>query len=210
LVSWTPTEAQGPGPYPVTVRVTDNGTPSLGTNQSFQITVNEVNVTPTLVAPLDININEQVAWTYQLSASDPDQPANTLTCSLVSGPTGLTVSPAGLLSWTPTEAQGPGPYPVTVRVADNGTPPLSATTSFNITVFAPIRVDVTSVSAGSVTLTWGAIDGHRYRVQFKDHLGAAAWTDLPGDPTGAGGIASKTDDTLGVAAERFYRIRALP
>ncbi|MEK7677597.1 MAG: putative Ig domain-containing protein, partial [Verrucomicrobiota bacterium] len=134
LVNWTPTEAQGPGTYSVTVQVTDNGTPGLSATQSFQIVVNEVNVAPVLVDPPDTNINEGVAWTYQLSASDADQPANTLTFALVSGPTGLGVSPAGLVNWTPSEAQGPGTYSVTVQVTDNGTPGLSATQSFQIVV----------------------------------------------------------------------------
>jgi hypothetical protein len=306
LVNWTPTEAQGPGPFPVTVRVTDNGIPSLNASQSFTITVAEVNVAPTLLDPPDTNINEMVAWTYQLSAADPDLPANTLTYSLVSGPTGLSVSGAGLMNWTPTEAQGPGPFPVTVRVTDDGTPGLSATqsfqitvnevnvaptlasmtdrtihagttvtvqasagdtdipantlsfslvnspggadidpstgvfswtsattdagtvktvtvqvsdngtpmgratTSFNITVVAPVRVDSVSVSANGVVLTWGAITGRNYRVQYKASLDPAIWTDLPGDVTATGSTASKEDTILGTASERFYRIWALP
>ena len=38
--TWTPTETQGPGVYPVTVRVTDPG--GLGDTKTFEITVNEV------------------------------------------------------------------------------------------------------------------------------------------------------------------------
>ncbi|MEK7677647.1 MAG: putative Ig domain-containing protein, partial [Verrucomicrobiota bacterium] len=144
-ITWTPSEAQGPSTNTFTLVVTDNGTPSLSATQSFQIVVNEVNVAPTLVDPPDTNINEGVAWTYQLSASDADRPANTLTFALVSGPTGLGVSPAGLVNWTPSEAQGPGTYPVTVQVTDNGTPSLSANQSFQIVVnevnVAPTLVD---------------------------------------------------------------------
>ena len=41
---------------------------------------------------------------------------------------------AGAFSWTPTEAQGPGTFPVTIRVTDNGTPALSGTAAITITV----------------------------------------------------------------------------
>ncbi len=42
LISWTPDEAQGPGTYPVTARITDNnfGTPGVF-NRTFNVTVNE-------------------------------------------------------------------------------------------------------------------------------------------------------------------------
>ncbi len=134
LISWTPTEAQGPGSYTVTVRVYDNGTPSLSDTNSFNITVNEVNSAPVITLPPNQTINELVPWSATATAIDTDLPPNILTFELVSGPSGLTVGSGGLISWTPTEAQGPGNYTVTVRVYDNGTPSLSDTNSFNITV----------------------------------------------------------------------------
>lgn len=42
----TPDESQGPGTYPVTLRVTDNGEPPLTAERTFQVTVNEVNAAP--------------------------------------------------------------------------------------------------------------------------------------------------------------------
>src|SRR5678815_4516852 len=133
-IAWTPTEGQGPGAYPVQVKVTDNGTPALSVTNSFTLTVNEVNLTPLLTVPDDATINELVAFSDNATATDADLPANSLTFALVSGPTGLTVSPAGAIAWTPTEAQGPGAYPVQIKVTDSGTPALSATNSFTLTV----------------------------------------------------------------------------
>src|SRR6185369_10369550 len=49
--SWTPSEAQGPGTYSVTFRVTDNGSPIMFASRTITITVNEVNVSPTLNNP---------------------------------------------------------------------------------------------------------------------------------------------------------------
>jgi hypothetical protein len=42
---------------------------------------------------------------------------------------------SGLFSWTPTEVQGPGTYPIGVIVRDDGTPSLSATNTFTVTVY---------------------------------------------------------------------------
>src|SRR5262249_11443733 len=44
--SWTPTEAQGPGSFTFTVRVTDDGSPSLSDEETITVTVNEVNQNP--------------------------------------------------------------------------------------------------------------------------------------------------------------------
>ena len=166
LFTWTPTEAQGPGVYSnVVVNVTDSGSPPMTTSETLTITVDEVNVAPTLTKPADVAIDELVAWTLQLSATDTDLPAQTLTFSLVSGPAGLTVSSAGLVSWTPTEAQGPSTNTVTVKVADNGTPSQTATQAFTVSVrevnVAPTLAAIAdqSVTAGSfLTVTANASD----------------------------------------------------
>ncbi len=133
-ISWTPGEAQGPGNYTVTVRVYDGGQPSLSDTNSFNLTVNEVNSAPILTLPANQTINELAPWTGNATAVDTDSPPNTLTFELVTGPSGLTVGSNGLISWTPTEAQGPSTNTVTIRVYDDGTPRLSMTNSFTITV----------------------------------------------------------------------------
>src|SRR6185295_11487689 len=48
LFTWAPNETFGPGVYPVTVRATDNGSPTLYTTRTFLVTVNELNVAPVL------------------------------------------------------------------------------------------------------------------------------------------------------------------
>src|SRR6185369_4708688 len=124
-IAWTPTEAQGPSTNTVTVRVADNGTPSRSTTNSFQVIVTEVNTAPLLTLPATQTIPEQITLNVNATATDSDEPNNSLTFALVSGPTGLTVSAAGAIAWTPTEAQGPSTNTVTVRVADNGAPSMS-------------------------------------------------------------------------------------
>lgn len=139
LVSWIPSEAQGPMLTNITVLVTDNGTPNLTVARTFAITVNEINVAPVLSLPPDQPINEEVVFSAQATATDSDIPANSWTFELVSGPPGLNLSPEGALAWTPDEAQGPGVYPVTVRVTDTNPnavneQSLSTTNTFTLTV----------------------------------------------------------------------------
>ncbi len=134
--TWTPTEAQGPGSFPVTVRVTDNGSPNMDDFEAITITVNEVNVAPVVTSPGNKTVDELAALTFTATATDADLPANTIAWSLDAGaPAGATIGAGtGAFSWTPTEAQGPGTFPVTIRATDNGTPALSGTAAITITV----------------------------------------------------------------------------
>ena len=133
--SWTPSEAQGPAEFEITVRVTDNGTPSLTATQTLAVSVSESNGEPALGGITDQVLNEGETMNVVLSASDNDIPANAVTFSLDSGPTGMTVDGAsGLVSWPTGEGDGPGTYSVSVRVSDNGAPVLSVLRSFTVNV----------------------------------------------------------------------------
>lgn len=102
-------------------------------NTNFSVST--TNTLPTIPVISPQTINEESAWTFSAAGSDVDD-AQTLSYSLTSFPPGMTInSSTGLISWTPTEAQGPGTYPVTVRVSDNnvGTPG-TFDRSFNVTV----------------------------------------------------------------------------
>jgi uncharacterized repeat protein (TIGR01451 family) len=153
LFSWTPTEAQGPGSYGFTIRVSDPDTEF--DERSFTLTVTEVNRAPS-IGPIG---NKQVGEMSQLSftapASDPDLPANGLTFSMVGTPAGASIDAAtGAFSWTPTEAQGPGSYPITIRVSDDGSPNLSAEEQITITVLEVNRPPVLA-PIGNKALIWG-------------------------------------------------------
>src|SRR5262249_22159262 len=130
VLTWTPSNTQGGAIYPLTVRVTDNGVPPRSDTKSFTVTVNEANTPPVLAALANQTINEAITLTVAVTATDSDPPPNTLTFSLISPPAGATINPvSGVISWQPTEAQGPGTYTIRVRVTDNGTPNLSDTKS---------------------------------------------------------------------------------
>ena len=134
LLTWTPTEAQGPGIYPVVVRAVDNAAPPREQTVTFQVNVSEVNLPPGLAVIRDATIDEEMPFTLQLQGTDADLPPNLLTFSLLSGPPGMHVSAGGLVSWIPEEDQGPGVYKVTVGLTDDGVPPRSTNRTFTLTV----------------------------------------------------------------------------
>ena len=121
--TWSPTVAQMFGVYPITICVTDNGSPPLQDCELFAVTVGQCfNSPPVLGAIGDKTIAEGNALTFIATATDADVPAQTLSFSLSLGSppaTGASISAAGAFSWTPTEAQGPNVYPITVIVTDD-------------------------------------------------------------------------------------------
>ncbi len=73
----------------------------------------------------------------------------------------------------------------------------------------PPRIQSISLSHGSVTISWSAVAGETYRVQYKADLNQSLWNDLPGDITALTNVATKVDDP-GPVAQRFYRVRLWP
>ncbi len=136
---WAVPTTLTPGDYPVTVRVTDNGSPPLSATQTFTIHVfaivpPPVNQPPLLAAIADQTVVQGGTVTIAARATDPD-PGQTLTFSLSTAPPGALINTStGAFSWTIPATQAPGDYPVTVRVTDNGSPPLSAAQTFIIHV----------------------------------------------------------------------------
>ncbi|MDB6024368.1 MAG: hypothetical protein JWM68_591 [Verrucomicrobiales bacterium] len=148
--TWTPTEAQGPGSYPITVRVTDNGSPSSNDFETITVTVNEANVAPVLAAISNQTIDEGQTLNVTASATDADLPANTITYSLDAGaPAGMTINTSsGAITWATSETTGPIVNSVTVTATDSGG--LSDSKTFSVTVnevnIAPVLTVNTTVS----------------------------------------------------------------
>ena len=116
IFTWTPTEAQGPGDYTIRVIVSDG---NLTDYEDVTVTVNEVNVAPVLNPIGAKSIDELSTLSFTATATDSDLPSQTLTFSLGSGaPSGASITSAGVFTWTPTEAQGPGSFVVRIIVSD--------------------------------------------------------------------------------------------
>ncbi len=82
VFTWTPSEAQGPGAYPITVVVTDDGDPAAVRFQHFPVTVNEVNTAPTMPPITNRTVVAGTPITFTVTGSDADLPAQTLTSTL--------------------------------------------------------------------------------------------------------------------------------
>jgi hypothetical protein len=150
VMSWTPTEAQGPGSYPVNVRVTDSF--GLWTEQRFTVTVTEVNTPPVLTGTSDQYFVYGQALNLQLAASDSDLPQNLLSYKLVSAPTNAVLSPTGLLSWSPTRSQSPSTNIFSVSLSDGLA---TVTNRFSVEVLDLI----TTLDGKETTNSLGALPG---------------------------------------------------
>ncbi|MBX9580312.1 MAG: putative Ig domain-containing protein [Gemmataceae bacterium] len=103
----------GPGTYPVTLKATNGG--GLFDAQTFTL---DARTAPADRSPVVVSTPRTVTaagqqYLYPVTALDPD--GNPVTLSLVSPPAGMTLSEAGVVSWTPTQV---GDYTVKVKVTD--------------------------------------------------------------------------------------------
>ena len=113
------------------------------------------NTAPTLASVPDQTINAGMTLVITNTASDPDVPAQVLTFSLVASPPGPTlISSNGVFTWRPPVNQANTTNLVTLAVTDSGSPPLSDTNSFLVTV-NPLNPPVfSSISGGDGQFTF--------------------------------------------------------
>ena len=83
--TWTPDETMGNQSFDIVVQVTDSGTPALSAQGSFRITVSEVNQAPVLATVDDVTVNEGEQVALDFTATDADEPAQTLTYEIDAG-----------------------------------------------------------------------------------------------------------------------------
>ncbi len=102
---------------------------------------------PVFTSPTNGEVFTNVAtypFTVQCQATDVDNPPLPLTFALVSAPTNMTITPSGVINWTPTEEQGPttnGPATNSILVSvSNGD--YSVTNGFTIIVLATNQAPV--------------------------------------------------------------------
>ena len=211
IITWTPTEAQGPGTNIFTTVVSGG---SLSATNSFLVTVNEVNTAPVLPNQINRTIDVLTTLIVTNTATDSDIPANTLTYALVTAPTSASIDTNGVITWTPVPAQGSTTNLFTTRVTDNGTPNLSATNSYLVFVnpapiIPPPVIESVRLSNGVATVTWCCASNCNYRLQYIEDLSATNWVNVAPDVRAAGPTATATD-TIGFSPRRFYRVLLVP
>ncbi|MDH7501585.1 MAG: putative Ig domain-containing protein [Verrucomicrobiota bacterium] len=206
---WRPSEAQGPGTYAITVRVSDDGSPVLSSTATFNTTVLEVNEKPVLspVGTQYVEVGETL--TVHLAANDNDLPPNSLSYSFaMAEPSGATLDAlTGVLTWTPTSAFASTTNRFTVRVTDDGVPELSDTISFNAVVGPNRSIRITALGSqnGQFVLQVACEPGRTLFVEASADL--VHWSLLT---TIAGTGAPVEIEDLIVPGQqcRFYRVVA--
>jgi hypothetical protein len=132
------------GVFNVTVRVRD--TANTGSDQTFKLTVVNVEEPPVLNAIANESTNEDALYNRTALATDPD-PGATITYSLTTPPAGMTIgATSGVIAWTPANADV-GAHTITVVATDN----TSRTSTINYTLTVINTEDAPVISSTPVT-----------------------------------------------------------
>jgi len=167
------------------------------------------NTAPVLAAITNqtVNVGQIVAFTA--SATDTNQPPQTLTFTLLAGAANATLDTnSGAFSFRPLVTQANSTNNFTLKVSDNGTPSLSATQSFAVLVnplAAPAVSDV-SFAGGQFGFSISGQSGPDYAVESSTnltHWGTALVTNSPALPF-------VWRDTNSAGPRRFYRVKLGP
>ncbi|MCP5527995.1 MAG: cadherin-like domain-containing protein [Verrucomicrobiales bacterium] len=221
LLTWTPSEAQGPGDHAVRLSATDNREPALTQELGFNVVVREVNAAPEFAPVNDLVVNSTAPVEVPLHATDTDLPAQEIRFQLgppsPETPAGATVDPvSGRFTWTPPPGTPDATYPFTVLVRDDQTPPGEDTATFRITLerTPPQVVAVTPQGHQVIPLSF-------FEVVFSEAVTADALADGdaillgPGGPIPLGEVEQPAPDTLRFSfatqsATGAYRFRLEP
>jgi hypothetical protein len=184
VITWTPAQTQSPSTNTVTVSVINNGTPALSATNSFIVIVKEVNVAPALSAIPNQTVNVLATLTVTNTASEPNIHSTTTGYALIGAPAGTSISTNGIITWTPTQSQGPSTNTITTVVTNSNpyasvNPTLTSTNSFQVIVYAPTLAPISNITNGvgtTVSFTASATDNDATRT-LTFSLGTA--------PTGA-------------------------
>ncbi len=206
LLSWTPTEIQGPSTNVLRFAVADALDPGLATTNELTLLVNEANLPPLLLPISNLVVNAEEPVSVFPSASDPDSPTNQLFFELLTLLPGVDFNTnSGALAWTPANPITNTDYTVSLAVRDDGVPSLSATQTFLIQVIAkPVPPPTLKVArTNGVPELWvAATAGYDYVVESSTNL--VIWEDafLTNAAPEIWSFA-----TTNIASKIFYRVR---
>ncbi|HHB77567.1 MAG TPA: tandem-95 repeat protein, partial [Desulfobulbus sp.] len=190
LLTGTPTNADV-GNHTVTLRVNDG---SVDVDQTFTITVANVNDAPTITSSPSTAATEDTPYTYTFSVNDVDS-GDTLTLSAPTLPSWLSFDTnTGLLTGTPTNAEV-GDHTVILRVNDGS---VDVGQTFTITVAnvndapttSPITLPAIAEDSGGQTISQNELLAHSADVD-GDQLTAIDLTIS----NGAGALSNNGDGT---------------
>jgi hypothetical protein len=143
------------------------------------------------------------------TASDSDVPAQTLTFGAANTfPAAAMVNSNGLFSWRPLVSQANTTNMIQIQVTDSGSPPLSATNSFNVVVNAVTNpvIGPVNLTPGQVSLTVNGPQGPDYTLWTSTDL--VSWQTL--FTTNSPSIPFTVTDTNATDPQRFYKFQIGP
>jgi Putative Ig domain/Carbohydrate binding module (family 6) len=167
------------------------------------------NAAPSLAAISNRTLGVGQTLTVTNSASDTDVPAQALVFSLLTGPANATLNTnSGILTWRPLVSRANTSNNFTVRVADNGSPSLSATQSFVVIVTNLVKPQITTAtgSGNQLVLQVSGASGPDYQIQSSTNLvnwSAVFSTNSPAMPF------AWTNPATGLP-QNFFRIQVGP
>ena len=205
LFSWTPTETQGPSTNRFELIARDIQNSSLSSTQFFTIFVEELNAKPQLVIPSFAAITAGQKLELNLTAADTDIPTNSLAFELVQGPSGASIDPrSGVLVWSTLPDHTGTNWDFTVRVTDNGTPPLSDEKSFSVEVkpAQPIVLKIERIEGFFAVKVVNGDFTRAYSLQSSTNL--IQWNNIPFLKPDLGEVL--LIDTNSISPRRFYRV----
>ena len=112
---------------------------------------------------------------------------------------------SNLLTLSAVQLTDAGPYQVTVTNIAGAVTSAAAT----LTVLGWPSFQTVTANAGVVNLTWSAVAGTTYQLQYRTNLSQGAWVNLGPGVSATHGTASASD-AVGPAGARFYRLLILP
>ena len=77
--------------------------------------------------------------------------------------------------------------------------------SFSASIPLPVPVNI-QISGTNLFLTWPAVAGQTYQLEYKDDLTAPTWTPSGSPVTGTGGTLTLTNN-FGASPQRFFHLR---
>jgi len=82
--------------------------------------------------------------------------------------------------------------------------------ALRLTQVSPVTFTSITKSGTTVNLTWVAIPGKNYQVQFSTSLRQPSWNNLPGGSVTATGGTASASDTNPTGATRYYQVALQP
>ncbi|MEM7028117.1 MAG: LamG-like jellyroll fold domain-containing protein [Chloroflexota bacterium] len=137
------------------VTISANETDSMLSNNTAISTLTVHNLVPRFSLIDNLMVTKPTLVSQTITATDGN--GENLTYSLLSGPSGATLDQqTGHLQWSISNQQNVGDYAVTIAVHDDGTPVLSDTATFTITVQnPPILLDPNTSTTATIPITDG-------------------------------------------------------